>query len=151
VEDIYFEDVVVGKTLRAGPYVIPEEELLAFARTWDPLPIHADKSYAMQHGGLTAPSTYLFAIKMRLVHTFPLRRTVIAAIGYDEVRFLRPVRPGDALSLELQWTSKRRSRSKPDRGVVSGRYSLINGFGDPVMTHLDTILMRLRCPDAAEE
>jgi acyl dehydratase len=150
MDDIYFEDVVVGDVLRAGPYVIAEQELLAFATTWDPLPIHADKAYAAQHGGLTAPSVYLFAVKMRLVHTFPLRRTVIAAIGYDEVRFLRPARPGDALSLELQWTDKRRSRSQPDRGIVCGRYTLINAAGEPIMTHLDTVLMRLRNPDARE-
>jgi acyl dehydratase len=147
MDDIYFEDVIVGETLRAGPYVVTERELVEFAATWDPLPIHVDKSYAAQHGGLTAPAVYLFAIKMRLVHTFPLRRTVIAAIGYDEVRFLRPAHPGDALTLELQWTSKRRSQSKPDRGIVTGRYSLTNAAGETVMTHLDTILMQLRNPD----
>lgn len=148
MDDIYFEDVIAGRALHAGPYVIPEQELLEFAQKWDPLPIHADKAYAMQHGGLTAPSVYLFAIKMRLVHTFPLRRSVIAAIGYDEVRFLRAAHPGDALTLELTWVEKRRSRSKPDRGIVSGRYSLSNAAGELVMTHLDTILMLLRRPDA---
>lgn len=144
MNDIYFEDVIVGSTLREGPYIIPEEELVAFATTWDPLPIHVDKAYAMRHGGLTAPSVYLFAVKMRLVHTLPLRRTVIASVGYDEVRFLRPARPGDALTLELKWIDKRRSRSKPDRGIVTGRYSLVNAAAEVVMTHLDTILMRLR-------
>jgi len=146
MDDIFFEDIVVGSTLHAGPYVIPELELVAFAKTWDPLPIHVDKAYAAGHGGLTAPSCYLFAIKMRLVHTFPLRRSVIAAVGFDEVRFLRPAHPGDALALELTWIDKRPSRSKPDRGVVTGRYSLSNAAGDAVMTHLDTVLMRLRNP-----
>ncbi len=147
MDDIYFEDVTVGDTLRVGPYVIAERELLEFAETWDPLPIHSDKAYAAAHGGLTAPSVYLFAIKMRLVHKLPLRRTVIAAVGYDEVRFLRPAHPDDALSLELTWMEKRRSRTKPDRGIVRGRYSLINAAGEVVMTHLDTILMRLRNPE----
>jgi acyl dehydratase len=147
MDDIYFEDVTVGDTLRVGPYVIAEQELLEFAETWDPLPIHVDKAYATAHGGLTAPAVYLFAIKMRLIHKLPLRRTVIAAIGYDEVRFLRPAHPGDALSLELTWMEKRRSRTKPDRGIVRGRYSLINAAGEVVMTHLDTILMRLRNPE----
>ena len=59
MDDIYFEDVIVGDTLRAGPYVIPEQELVAFASTWDPLPIHVDKAYAAQFGGLTAPGIYL--------------------------------------------------------------------------------------------
>jgi acyl dehydratase len=148
MDDIYFEDVVPGSTLRAGPYIIPEEEMLAFAATWDPLPIHVNKAYAAQHGGLTAPGTYLLAVKLRLLHSLPLRNTVIASVGYDELRFLRPVHSGEALILELQWTDKRRSKTKPDRGVVTGRYSLIDTAGAVVLSHLDTTLMRLRNPEA---
>ena len=143
---IFFEDVIPGAAIEAGPYVVPEDELVAFASTWDPLPIHADKAFAARHGGLTAPGIYLLAIKMRLVHSLPLRQTVIASFGYDEVRFHRPARPGDALMLELRWTEKRLSQSKPDRGIVTGRYSLINAAGEVVMSHLDTELMRLRSP-----
>jgi acyl dehydratase len=144
MDDIFFEDAIPGTAIEAGPYVIPEHELVAFASAWDPLPIHVDMAFAMQHGGLTAPGIYLLAIKMRLVHSLPLRETVIASFGYDEVRFHRPARPGDALILELKWTEKRVSRSKPDRGIVTGRYSLINAAGEVVMSHLDTVLMRLR-------
>jgi acyl dehydratase len=148
MNDIYFEDVIPDTALRAGPYIIPEQELIAFAETWDPLPIHVDKAYAAKHGGLTAPGIYLLAVKLRLVHTLPLQRTVIASFGYDEVRFHRPARPGDALTLELKWTNKRRSQTKPDRGIVSGRYALTNAEGEIVLSHLDTILMRLRNPNA---
>jgi acyl dehydratase len=148
MDDIYFEDVTPGTTLCAGPYVIPEQEVMTFAATWDPLPIHVDKAYAMKHGGLTAPGIYLLAVKLRLVHTLPFQKTVIASAGYDEVRFHRPVHPGDALTLELTWTDKRRSRSKPDRGIVTGRYSLINAASEVVLSHLDTLLMRLRNPEA---
>jgi acyl dehydratase len=136
----------LGAIIHAGPYVIPEHELVSFAATWDPLPIHVDKVFAEQHGGLTASGIYLLAIKMRLVHSLPVQRSVIATVGYDEVRFHRPARPGDQLGLELQWTAKRRSRSKPDRGIVTGRYSLINAAGELVMSHLDTVLMKLRSP-----
>ena len=145
--DIFFEDVVPGNAIHAGPYVIPEGELVAFASKWDPMPMHIHQALADKHGGLTAPGIYLFAIKMRLVHMLPLRRTVIATVGYDEVRFHQPAHPGDALTLELKWTEKRRSRSKPDRGIVAGRYSLLNAAGELVMSHLDTVLMRLRNPD----
>jgi acyl dehydratase len=67
--------------------------------------------------------------------------------SHHEVRFHQPAHPGDALTLELKWTEKRRSRSKPDRGIVTGRYSLLNAAGGLVMSHLDTVLMRLRNPD----
>ena len=146
MDDIFYEDVIPGAVLRAGPYVIPEQELLDFAVAWDPLPIHVDKVYAAQHGGITAPGIYLLAIKMRLVHRLPFRRTVIAGVGFDEVRFHRPVHPGDALTLGLTWRDKRRSKSKPDRGIVSGHYALINAADETVLSHLDTILMRLRNP-----
>jgi acyl dehydratase len=148
MDDIFFEDVIPGGIIRAGPYVIPEDELINFASVWDPMPMHVDRAFAAAHGGLTAPGIYLLAVKLRLIHTLPLRNTVIASVGYDEVRFHQPAHPGDALTLELTWTEKRRSRSKPDRGVVKGRYLLVNATGEPVMSHLDTLLMRLRNPGA---
>lgn len=147
MDDIYFEDVILGTVLHAGPYTIPEQELVMFASAWDPMPMHVDKALAAKHGGLTAPGIYLLAVKLRLIHSLPFQKTVIASVGYDEVRFHRPVHPGDALTLELRWTDKRRSRTKPDRGLVTGRYALINAASEVVMSHLDTILMRLRNPE----
>jgi acyl dehydratase len=148
MNDIYFEDVVPGAVLHAGPYTVPEDELTAFAAAWDPMPMHTDKAYAERHGGLTAPGTYLLAVKLRLVHSLPFQNTVIVSTGYDEVRFLKPVRVGETLRLELEWTGKRPSRSKPDRGIVTGRYSLINAADEVVLSHLDTLMMRLRHPAA---
>jgi acyl dehydratase len=146
MDDIFFEDVTPGTAIQAGPYIIPEQELVSFGSAWDPLPMHVDKVFAMKHGGLTAPGIYLLAIKMRLIHSLPLRRSVIASFGYDEVRFHRSAHPGDELTLELKWTDKRRSQSKPDQGIVTGRCSLINTAGEVVMSHIDTLLMRLRSP-----
>ncbi len=66
MDDIYFEDVIVGAVLQAGPYVIPEQEMMAFAAAWDPLPMHVDRAYAAKHhGGLTAPGIYLLAVKLK--------------------------------------------------------------------------------------
>jgi acyl dehydratase len=117
MDDIFFEDVVPGNSIKAGPYVIPEQELIDFAAKWDPLPIHIDKAFAERHGGLTASGTYLLAVKMLLVHSLPLRRSVMASFGYDEVRFHRPARPGDVLMLELTWVKKR--RRSPSRIAAS--------------------------------
>jgi acyl dehydratase len=79
MDDIFYEDISPGAVMRAGPYVIPEQELLDFATAWDPLPIHVDKDYAARHGGITAPGVYLLAVKMRLVHRLPFSRSVITA------------------------------------------------------------------------
>ena len=151
MDDIFFEDVIPGATIRTQPYLLPEHELISFAAAWDPMPLHIDKAFASEHGGLTAPGIYLLAVKMRLVHSLPVQRSVIASLGYDEVRFHRPARPGDELTLELEWTAKRRSRSQPDRGIVTGRFSLSNAAGEVVMSHLDTVLMRLRHPESLPE
>jgi acyl dehydratase len=150
MDDIFYEDVSPGAVLRAGPYVIPEQELLDFAAAWDPLPIHIDKDFAAPHGGITAPGIYLLAIKMRLIHSLPFRRTVLTGFGYDDVRFHRPAHPGDALMLELTWRDKRRSRSKPDLGIVRSNCALINASSETVMSHLDTVLMRLRNPERGD-
>lgn len=147
MDDIFYEDITPGAVLRVGPYVIPEQELVDFAAAWDPMPIHVDKDYAAAHGGITAPGVYLLAIKMRLIHRLPFRRAVIAGLGFDELRFHRPAHPGDALTMELTWRDKRRSKSKHDRGIATGRYALINAAGQTVMSHLDTILIRLRHPE----
>jgi acyl dehydratase len=148
MDDIYFEDVTPGAELRAGPYVIPEHEMMAFAAAWDPMPMHVDRAYGEKHGGLTTPGLYLLAINMRLIHTLPMQRTVIASFGYDEVRFHRPARPGDALTLTMKWTEKRRSKSNPERGIVGSYHALTNTAGEVVLSHLDTILMLLRDPSA---
>jgi acyl dehydratase len=149
MDDIYFEDIVVGATLQAGPYVIPEQEMTAFAHAWDPMPMHTDRDYALKHhGGLTAPGTYLLAVKLKLIHTLPFRHTVIASTGYDDVRFHRPVHAGETVKVRLEWTGKRRSRSKPDRGIVTAHNVLIDMMGEAVVSHRDTLIMRLRNPDA---
>jgi acyl dehydratase len=116
-----------------------------FARDWDPMPFHVDDAAGIAaFGSLTAPGLYVLALKQRLIHTLPEPHAVIASLGYDEVRFVAPVRPGDSLTLHVEWISRRPSNSKPDRGVVSVRFALANQDDTTVMSHLDTILVRKR-------
>ena len=110
--DIFFEDVIVGDAIRTLPYVLPEGELMSFAAAWDPMPMHTDKDFAAAHDGLTAPGIYLLAVKMRLVHSLPVQRSVIASFGYDEVRFHRPARP-------MRFASS--SNGPPSDGRAPGR------------------------------
>jgi acyl dehydratase len=152
-EPIFYEDVVPGERLRVGPYRVERDEMVAFAQAWDPLPPHVDEAagIAAGFGGLTAPGIYVMAVKQRLILGFPLIDTVIASFGYDEVRFLQPMRPGDAVYLELEWLEKRPSSSKQDRGIVKQRFTLVTEDGRAVMRHLDTVLMRRRTPKAEGE
>lgn len=150
MQPIYYEDVVPGEFLIVGRFKVERDAMVAFARQWDPMPIHVDEAVGTRlFGSLTAPGIYIMAIKQYLIRYMPLDKTVIASTGYDDVRFIKPVRPGDELRLKFEWLEKRPSQSKPDRGIVKCRLTLLNQNDEAVMSHLDTVLMRLRNPPAA--
>ena len=146
---LYYEDMVPGETIEGPSFELDRQEMVAFAKIWDPLPFHVDETAAEKaFGGLTAPGVYVLAIKQRLIHELDDEHAVIASLGYDEVRFHRPVRPGDTVSLRVEWVDRRPSTSKPDRGIVTIRFSLANQQGEVVMSHLDTVLVRRRPSDS---
>ena len=143
---IYFEDMVPGEHMMSPTAVIDRDEMIDFAKRWDPLPIHVDHDLAARDGGLTAPGLFVLAVKQHLIHQLPAH-AVIASFGYDEVRFHHPLRPGDVVYLRYEFVEARPSTSKPDRGVVTVRLSLINhNNNEVVMSHLDTILVRRKPP-----
>jgi len=143
---IFFEDMSPGQQLTTQPYSVDADEMMAFAQQWDPLPIHIDEESGKKvFGSLTAPGLYMLAIKQRLIHSLP-KMSVIASLGYDEVRFHLPLRPGDSVILKQEWINCRSSHSKPDRGVVVLKFSLINQNNQTVMSHLDSILVKRRSP-----
>lgn len=146
---LFLEDIVCGTHLDSPAWRVKRDELIAFASQWDPLPQHIDPSFAGELG-VTAPGIYILAIKIALVHLLPQNPAVIASLGFDELRFCLPVRPGDELKLDLEWLETRASRSKPDRGVVKIRYKLLNQAKAVVMSHIDTILVWRRNRDEAK-
>jgi acyl dehydratase len=142
---LYFEDIHPGDTMRSPVYAIDRDEMIGFARRWDPVPIHVDPDAAEAVvGGLTASGTYVLAVKSRLLHELPEDAAIVGSAGYDEVRFHQPLRPGDVVHVVLEWLDCRASSSKPDRGVVKLRISLVNQEDVTVMSHLDTLIVRRR-------
>ena len=135
---IFYEDMVPGTGLSVPGRPIEEAEVVEFSRQWDPMPFHID--------GSSAPGIYILAFKQRMVHQLPTM-AVIASFGYDEVRFHEPVRPGDTLSLSVEWVSRRESTSKPHAGIVTLRLSLFNQRKAVVLSHLDTVLVRRRAQE----
>lgn len=101
---IHFEDMTAGRYMTTPAVVVDRDEMVDFAKRWDPLPIHVDSEVAASNGGLTAPGLFILAMKQRLIHQLP-EHAVIASFGYDEVRFHHPLRPGDEVHL-LYETSK---------------------------------------------
>ena len=128
VEDRWFEDYLPGSVYEFGHVAASEAEIIAFAEQYDPQAIHLDPQWAATgpFGGLIASGVHTMALCMRLyVDHYISRVASLASPGLDEVRFPRPVRPGDELRLRVTVAEARLSRSKPDRGLV---HTVVEGF-----------------------
>jgi acyl dehydratase len=137
VEDRHFEDYVPGAVFEYGEIPVTEAEILEFARRFDPQYLHVDLERAAQgpFGGLIASGWHTAAMMMRLiVDNFLPKRASLGSPGIDELHWLRPVRPGDVLSVRLSILEATRSRSKPDRGVVRTFCEVLNQNREVVMS-----------------
>ena len=112
----YFEDFEVGDSRKAGPYFVSKDEIIQFAKRYDPRPFHIDEAAAARSvfAGLSASAAHTFAIFISLTNKFQPPVRVIALLGYDELRLSNAVRPGDNLYLESTTLEKRESKSKPE-------------------------------------
>lgn len=147
----YFEDYPVGAVFTGGPITVDEDEILGFARRYDPQPMHIDKAAAEagQFGGLIASGWHTGALMMRLLEAhFVPRPGNLASPGLDELRWMKPVRPGDRLSLRATVLTARRSRSKPGQGIVTSLVEVLNQDGEVVMSLKPISLMHCRVPSA---
>jgi acyl dehydratase len=133
----YFEDFQVGHTIDAGSRTLTEEEIISFATQFDPQPFHVDKAAAEKSyfGGLIASGWQTCGIMMRLLVDAVLRDAAsLGSPGVDEIRWLKPVRPGDTLTVSITTVESRPSASKPDRGIVVNTWQATNQHGEVVAT-----------------
>jgi acyl dehydratase len=145
--DRYLEDFVPGEVREYGPVPVSEAEILEFARKYDPQPIHVDPEWARTgpFGGLIASGWHTTALTMRLlVDNYLPAAASLASPGIDELRWVRPVRPGDALSVRVTVLEARPSRSKPDRGLLRSRIEVLDRDGAIVMTLVALNMLRRR-------
>lgn len=143
----YFEDFQQGEVIETGSYTVPREEIIAFAQQFDPQPFHIDDEAARRSifGGIIASGWHTASISHRLFVEGLLRTSAsMGSPGLDELRWLLPVRPGDALSVRVEVLSTTPSRSKPDRGAIKFRFEVRNQKGEVVMTELATALFARR-------
>jgi acyl dehydratase len=143
----YFEDYVPGTTVDCGSFSLSEAEIIAFAKEYDPQPFHVDPVAAKDgpFGGLIASGWHTTSMMMRhLVDNYVSPESSLGAAGVDELRWAKPVRPGDTLHIRATVLEARRSGSKPDRGIVRTLMELTNQDGDLVMkvTAINFILLR---------
>jgi acyl dehydratase len=139
LEDRWFADYKPGAVYEYGHATLTEDELLDFARKFDPQPMHTDPAYAAAgpFGGLIASGWHTAGLMMRLLADNYLSKVAsLASPGVDELRWPHPVRAGDVLRLRVEVVEARESRSKPDRGVVRTRAELLNQDDVVVMSML---------------
>ncbi len=133
----WLEDYVPGAVHELGTVAVDEAEIVDFARRFDPQPFHTDPEAAARtpFGGIIASGWHTAALMMRLYAVNYLSpASSLASPGLDELRWLRPVRPGDRLSVRVTVEDARPSTSKPDRGVVRSLIEVFNQRGEPVLT-----------------
>ena len=146
----YFEDVAIGETTRFGRYEVTREEIVEYARQFDPQPFHLDEEAARLsiYGGLIASGWHTGAMFIRMVcdGMIPGHATA-GARGFDDLRWIKPVRPGDVLSVESVVREKNAGR-RPDLGTVKVESRISNQRGEVVMSLVSLVLYRRR-PGAA--
>jgi acyl dehydratase len=137
IEERYFEDYVPGSIHEFGSIAVEEAEMIDFAQRFDPQPFHTDPVAAKQSifGGLIASGWFTASLMMRLFVDHYLSHVAsLSSPGVDQLRWLKPVRPGDTLLLRVTVSETKQSRSKPDRGIVHSYIEVLNQDGNTVMT-----------------
>ena len=144
----YFEDLEVGERLESTPRVVDKDEMLAFARRYDPQYFHADEDAARGSvfGEVVASGIYTMAIWRQLDHEIARDIAWICGVAWDDVRFPRALRAGDRVRARSRCLSKRASSSDPRRGIVEYQYELLTDSGEVVFTCRSTNLVERRPP-----
>ena len=149
---VFFEDLTVGAEVTYGTYEVTREEVLDFARKYDPQPFHvSDEEAAKTHfGRIAASGWHTCAMTMAVIARYVVEHEHqgLGAPGVDELRWRKPVYPGDTLTVVGKIVEKTPSRSKPEIGSFRTATTVTNQHGEPVMTFTSIVLMRRR-PEAA--
>jgi len=142
----YYEDMDLHQKRRSREYLLTSEDIIDFAKKWDPQPFHIDPELAKKSrfGGLVASSSHLNAISAKLENERRPKRAWVTVLSSDKTKFINPARPGDILILENEVLSKRESNSNPDVGIVHFAVRLLNQRNEPVLTYEMTTIVGKR-------
>jgi acyl dehydratase len=137
VQALTFDDFEPGQTFNSKGVTLSESQILDFALLYDPQPFHLDKEAAAEgpFNGLIASGFQTLALAFRIFYQANvINACSLGSPGLDNLRWIRPVRPGDTLKVEAKVREKRPSSSKPDRGTLLMDYVVTNQVDEPVMT-----------------
>jgi acyl dehydratase len=147
-DERWFEDYTPGLTFEFGAERVTEDEVIAFARRYDPQPFHLDAEAAARgpFGGLAASGWHTGSLMMRMLVEHHLSPASLGSPGLDELRWVQPVRPGDTLSVRVTVLEARRSRTRPDRGLVRSLIEVLNQRREVVMSVKTTNFILCKIP-----
>ena len=143
----YLEDIQAGERFRSADYAVTEAEIIEYAKQYDPQPFHTNPVEARNSvfGGLVASGWFTAAITMRLIAQSEVRIVGgLIGMGVEELRWPRPVRPGDTLHVEVEVLEVRPSRSHLDRGIVRVRNLTLNQRNEAVQTMVTALFVPRR-------
>ncbi len=144
----YFEDIEIGTVARFGAYQVTREEVMDFASKYDPQPFHlSDEAAAQTHfGRLSASGWHTCAMVMSMIveNLKNNKQAGLGSPGVDELRWLKPVYPGDTLRCETEVFEKRQSQSRPEMGVFKSRMTVFNQDNVAVMSMVSNGLIATR-------
>jgi len=141
----YFDDFKVGDKFTTASKTVTEAMIVEFAKVYDPQSFHVDPMAAKSsiYGGLIASGFQTLALGFRLIwDTGLFKAASMGSPGFDDLRWLRPVRPGDTLHVEMEVTESRPSQSKPDRGIMRAAYKYVNQKGEAVLSYTAMHLLK---------
>ncbi len=144
---LFLEDLKVGDVYGLGSWMLSEEEIVAFAKQYDPQPFHVDPGAASEtiYGGVIASGWQTVCVFTRhFVDGLLSRSAAMGSPGLDQLRWLKPVRPGETLEAKVEVLETRPSRSKPDRGLAKLRCVVTDGGDEEVMTFVANVLFQKR-------
>lgn len=147
MDKLYFEDIAEDMTAEFGGFEMTRDEIIRFAKAYDPQSFHTElvPPPGSAFSKLIASGWNTAAATMRiLVENWIVKCHVLPSPGLDELRFLRPVFPGDILRVRLSVLAKRKSRSKPDRGIINFGIETLNQNGEVVLTYRSIDVLRVR-------
>ena len=150
-ESLFLEDLQIGQKWHGGPIAMTQEDIVRFAREYDPQPMHMDAGAAAKgrFGGIIASGWHVAAVVMRdFVETAPFGDTPLLGLKVDDLQWLVAVRPGDELRITREITDIALSRSKPDRGVLTMRMTVTNQNDQVAMSFINLIQIPARSPVA---
>ena len=151
---IFYEDLEIGLTRTFGGYEVTREEVVQFASQYDPQPFHLDDEVAAQthFGRLSASGWHTCAMTMRMMvdNMMNEKSAGLGSPGVDQLRWKKPVYPGDTLRCETEILEKRRSASRPEMGIFKSLIRTFNQHDDMVLEMISNALIRTRDPGGSD-